>query len=96
MLYILESYDEEYSKDNALIYDRPNLYCAKGEIRDMVIFNLKTKERKVVAKVVGLGYADFKDEQDFRERFTAVLRRKLMEVDMPEKAVLVKVQPLRE
>lgn len=89
--YILESYDEEFPVDNALIYNKPSLYCAKGEIRDMELLNLKTGKTRTVAKVVGLGYADFKDAQDFKERFASVLRKKLMEVDMPERAMLVKV-----
>ena len=78
--YILESYDERFPEKQYLIYNKPSIYCTKGEIRDLTLLDMSSNERKVVAKVIGLGYANFKDEEDFRERVSDVVRKKRKEV----------------
>lgn len=50
----------------------------------MELMNIKTGESKEVAIVNGLGYADFKDEADFRRRLKEVVERKLKEVGVNE------------
>ncbi len=75
--YILESYDENFPRGSALIYKEPSVYCSKNEVRDMILMNINTGEQRVVAKVVGLGYADFKDEKDFAVRLGDVIKKKL-------------------
>jgi hypothetical protein len=79
----LESYREDYPKDNVICYKRHNsIYTSKGMKFDMSITDLSKENSKPekVAKVIGLGYADFKDETDYRKRGSEVIKRKIKEV----------------
>lgn len=79
MYYILESYDEEFPQGSIYITSKP-LSALKGETKDLEVFDFAEKKIKKVAKVVGLGYADFKDEEDFESRIHEVIIKKLKEV----------------
>ncbi len=78
--YIEESYDPEYPVGHVLVYPKPTSYALKGERKLMEIMKISTGEVKTVALVVGLGYADFKDEADYKERLPKVIEKKLREV----------------
>ena len=85
--YILESYREDYPKNHIICYKQHNsLYSSKGTRFDMSITDLSKENPKpeVVAKVIGLGYADFKDEEDYTRRFPKVIKRKVKEVGINE------------
>ncbi|MHA1685280.1 MAG: hypothetical protein ACTSYD_02605 [Candidatus Heimdallarchaeaceae archaeon] len=79
-LYIKKSFDENYPEGKVVGYNYPNPYCAKREEKTMIVVNLKSKKEKVVANVIGLGYADFKDEKDLKKRIWEVLEKKLKDV----------------
>ena len=83
-VYIKESYDPDYPAGHVIVSPRLDPYSYKGEERDMEVINVKTGEIKVVARVVGLGYADFRDEEDYRARLPEVIKRKLREVGIEE------------
>lgn len=80
--YIVESLDPAFPAGHALIYDRPSIYCEKGVKRTMELMNLNTGKTRQVATVIGMGYADFKDEQDFKDRLKAVIDKKLNELGL--------------
>jgi len=85
--YILESYSEDYPKDNVICYKSHNSgYSSKGMRFDMSITDLSKENPKpeVVAKVIGLGYADFKDEEDYINRAPKIIKRKVKEVGIDE------------
>ena len=78
--YIKESYDENFPEGHVLIYDSPSQNCLKGQERAMYVCNMNNLESKKVAWVVGLGYADFKDEKDFEQRMGEVVKNKLKDI----------------
>ena len=78
-IYIKESYDPKYPEGHVIISPKLDPYAYKGEEKVMVIANVKTGEVKKVAKVIGLGYADFRDEEDYKQRIWDIIRKKLEE-----------------
>jgi len=77
--YILESYREDYPKNSVIVYKRHNsLYASKGLKLDMSVLDTSIEGAKPekVAKTIGLGYADFKDEVDYRDRSGEVIKKK--------------------
>ena len=79
-IYIKKSYDPEYPEGHVIVSPKLDPYAYKGEEKVMEVANVKTGEVKKVAKVVGLGYADFRDEEDYKQRIWDVIRKKLEEV----------------
>lgn len=81
--YILESYREDHPKDTVISYKRHNsMYASKGLKLEMSLLDTSIEDAKPekVAKTIGLGYADFKDEMDYRQRVLEVIKRKMKEV----------------
>jgi hypothetical protein len=81
--HILESYDDRFPKGETLGYKQhTTVYSEKGVVRNMELTNVKSFTTKTVAKVIGLGYHDFK-EGEYPEDINAVcavIDRKLKEV----------------
>jgi hypothetical protein len=87
--YILKGYNENYPEGTVICYRRYNSpYAAKGFIAEMISMNVSEDkecfESRKVAKTVGLGYADFKNEDDYKERAIEVIKRKMKEVSIDE------------
>ena len=68
--YIEKGLEKGYKKGNVIIHPKPSTYSEKGVRRVMELLNIKTGKSKEVAVVIGLGYADFKDEDDFKKKAT--------------------------
>lgn len=86
--YVLESYSPELEGGQFLIWRRhASIYAEKGVIRDfeILIHRPRFLRVEVVGRVIGLGYADFKNERDLQARLVDVCLKKLREV-LPEEA----------
>jgi len=79
--YIEKSYDKDFKEGNVIIFNKQSIYAEKGVRRVMSLFNIKTHKSKDVAVVVGLGYADFRDEADFKKRLSEIIAKKLKEIE---------------
>lgn len=84
-VYIEKSYDPDYPEGNVIVYPFQTTYAFKGERKDMLVVDIDTQEKKVVARVVGLGHYDFKDEEDYKNRVWDVLRKKMKDVGIDVK-----------
>jgi len=81
--YILESYREDYPKRSVIAYKQHNsMHSSKGLKLDMSVLDtsIEDAKSKVVCKTIGLGYTDFKNEMDYVERISEVIKRKMKEV----------------
>jgi hypothetical protein len=81
--YILESYRKDYPRNSIIAYKRhKSIYAFKGIKLDMSLLDMSIEGAKPekVAKTIGLGYADFKDEMDYVNRSVEVIKRKMKEV----------------
>ena len=81
--YILESYREDYPKNSVIAYKRHNsMYASKGLKLEMSLLDTSVEGAKPekVAKTIGLGYADFKNEMDYVARSVDIIKRKMKEV----------------
>jgi len=79
-IYIKESYDPDYPPNHVIASPHITPYAFKGEEKLMEVIDVNTGEIRTVAKVIGLGYADFKDDADYKERLPKVIEKKLREV----------------
>ena len=67
--------EKGYKNGNVIIFHRPSLYSREGRWRTMELMNVKTGIRKIA--IIGLGYANFKDEADYNKRLGEVVEKKL-------------------
>ncbi|RLB77414.1 MAG: hypothetical protein DRH24_16250 [Deltaproteobacteria bacterium] len=84
LCYIEKGLEEGYEDGNVIIFSHPSTYSEKGTKRVMELMNIKTGKSREVAVVIGLGYADFENEADFKKRLKEVIERKLKEVGVNE------------
>jgi len=78
--YIEKGLEKGYNEGNVIIFSKPSIYSEKGVRRIMELLDIKMGERKEVAIVIGLGYADFKDENEYKEKLPKVVEKKIKEI----------------
>jgi hypothetical protein len=79
--YIIKSDLEDYPENNCIIDAKRNaIIINKGERRPMTLTNVETGEERTVEEIIGLGHADFKDEEDYQNRCLEVIHKKMFEV----------------
>ena len=90
-VHILKSDLEDYPEGTTICYPGHNSpYSGKGERRTMFLATIKKREdgseyvdnKREVETVVGLGYKDFKNEEDYEKRAPEVIKQKLIEVGL--------------
>lgn len=80
-LYLITEHEHEDRVGCASILDQPLSRPEKNQEGPLTVFDRDAEDYRDVGKQVGLGYADFDSEEDYNERISAVLKRKLGEVD---------------
>ena len=80
--YVLESYDKDIKEGNVLMFPYYTERCRKGQVSVLTFVNVDTLEYKKSAKVIGMGYADFRNEDDLNERLGEVVKKKLKELNI--------------
>lgn len=53
----------------------------KNEEADIIVLDDDKKDFNHIGKEVGLGYADFEDEDDYKDRIDEVVKEKLADID---------------
>lgn len=79
-LYLLVSHPNDAFVGNVVVRDKRYETATKNEERVIDKRNVETGE-SYAERVVGLGYCDFEDDDDYEERFTEVVQEKLAEID---------------
>ncbi len=83
--YIDKSLAKDHPAKSVVMQERNTPYSEKGKRKLLTVLNIKTNKRRDVAWVIGMGYADFKDEQDYNERCKEVIAKKLDQLKIPHK-----------
>jgi hypothetical protein len=77
------SYSDRLEQGTTLVWEgKRTRWTEKGVIQPFQIVNIDTGDITTLADVVGLGYADFKDEDDRKERLPRVIHHKLVELEL--------------
>lgn len=84
LAHVIESQNERLPKGCNLIYERkPSSHTLKG---DTLPFEICKEDGTIETwgTTIGLGHADFKDEEDYKNRLSEVIEKKLKEQKIRE------------
>lgn len=80
-LYLVTEHDETERVGGCKIMDQQMSRPLKNEEGDITVLDREKGGFEQVGRMVGMGYADFEDEQDYEERIGDVIQEKLTEID---------------
>ncbi len=89
--HILESFREDYPKGSTICYKGySSAHSSKGSLMVMTVLDVNNPNSnpEAVATTIGLGYADFKNEEDYKARGVEVIKKKLKEVGVVEEETM--------
>lgn len=79
-LYLITDHPDETCIGKVEARDKPRP-ANKNEQTTFTLRNLDSGEKKGIETVVGLGYHDFQGEDDYRNNWPSVVKRKLKDID---------------
>lgn len=86
---IVKSFDPQYDVGSTLIFNKPERYTKRGEIDTYSLSHFENRSFIDVKKcvVVGLGRAEFKDEEDYKARLGDVIEGRCIELGVSKMVI---------
>jgi len=90
LAYVLKPIDKSLKRGNVLVFRKPSMYCAKGHKDLFRTINVETNEIKEWAVIVGLGYVDVKNMEEYIQKSKDIVIKKLKQLGLDEEVRFLK------